>query len=257
MEESLHIRQHIPVESLPEPRKLTRRQSLKWLGVVTAGVSLPFMSGCDAVAIKTAKLVGSWPQLDLDPITGEGYGTDPDLVSPPANPWPLTMTDAQRELVACIADILIPREGNIPSASEVNVVDLLDEWVSAPYESYQGDRVELLSGLAWLDQESQRRFDRIFVQAAADQQRQIIDDIAFEEAKSDLRYVYMANVFDGLRTLIVIGFFSSPEGVKDIGYQGGVPISGDYPGPTPEAMAHLEGVLADLGLSDYAYAEQS
>ena len=40
-----------------------------------------------------------------------------------------------------------------------------------------------------------------------------------------------------------------------MGYQGGVPINGDYPGPTPEAMAHLEGVLEDLGLSEYAYSD--
>jgi hypothetical protein len=233
---------------------LTRRESLKWLGVISAGLTLPLINGCEQLTVSAAKLVGKWPDLKLEPITGKGYGTDPNLVSPPTSPWPLTMTVEQRQLVSVIADILIPREGKKPSASEVNVTDAIDEWVSAPYPSFQSDRVEILSGLAWLDEESQRRFDKKFVQASTQQQREVIDDIAYEKAESELRFAYIARVFDGVRTLVAIAYFSSPEGSKDLGYQGNVPIAGDYPGPTPEAMAHLDGVLQELGLADHAYS---
>ena len=37
--------------------------------------------------------------------------------------------------------------------------------------------------------------------------------------------------------------------MDDIGYLGNVPINGDYPGPSEEALAHLDGVLVALGLS--------
>ncbi|MBT4523106.1 MAG: gluconate 2-dehydrogenase subunit 3 family protein [Halieaceae bacterium] len=242
------------MENLPAPKQLTRRDSLKWLGVLTAGLTLPLISGCESIAISTAKLAGKWPELNLEPITGEGYGTDPNLVSPPDSPWPLTMTPAQRALVGRVADILIPREGSTPSASEVGVPDVLDEWISAPYPSFQADRVELLSGLAWIDQESQRRFGHVFVEIFEQQQLEIIEDIAYEESKSNLRYVYMANVFDGLRALITIAFFSTPEGIRDLGYQGNVPIVGDYPGPTTEAMNHLDGLLQELGLGEHTYS---
>ncbi len=232
---------------------LTRRQTLQWLGALSASAALPVISGCESIAVATARLAGNWPDLKLEPITGPGYGTDPDLVTPPRNPWPLTMTAGERDLTAVLCDILIPREGDVPSASEVGVPDLIDEWISAPYPGFQSDRVEILSALAWTDQESERRFGRRFVEADTDRQLQIIDDIAFEEAEKDIRYVYIARVFDGIRTLVTVAFFSSPAGSRDLGYLGNVPIAGDYPGPSPEATEHLAQALAALGLSEHAY----
>jgi Gluconate 2-dehydrogenase subunit 3 len=233
---------------------LTRRQTLKWLSTLSATMAVPAITGCESIAISTAKFAGGWPDLKLEPITGEGYGKDPDLISPPGSPWPLTLTADQRNLVAVLCDILIPREGDTPSASEVKVPDVIDEWVSAPYPSNQSDRLEILPALAWIDQESRERFGRKFVDASVPQRLEIIDDIAYEEAEKSLRYVYIAKVFDGLRSLITIAFFASPEGTRDLGYIGNTAIAGDYPGPTPEAMEHLGKVLEELGLSEYAYS---
>ncbi|AQA18062.1 hypothetical protein BST95_07210 [Halioglobus japonicus] len=238
----------------PEPG-ITRRQSLKWLAAVTAAVTTPLITGCEATVIKAAKLAGNWPDLQLQPITAEGYGTDPTLNPPVQAPWPLTMTPHQRKLATAILDLMIPREGDFPSASEAGVVDLVDEWVSAPYPEQQETRPEILSALVWFDEESQRRTGQSFLATSAQQQRAILDDVAYEEAESKLQYAYISRVFDGLRSLAAIAYFSSPEGVKDMGYVGNVPIAGDYPGPSPEAMTHLDGVLNDLGLLDYAYQE--
>ena len=44
------------------------------------------------------------------------------------------------------------------------------------------------------------------------------------------------------------GLYSQPEGIADIGYMGNNPTTGMYPGPTPEAMAHLNAALTKLGL---------
>lgn len=249
MDGSLHI-QH---KAFPVRAGLSRRQTLKWIGMLAAGLALPVIQGCESTVISLAKRAGDWPELDLKPIGGAGYGKDPDLINPPKQPWPLTMTPAQRELTSVICDILVPREGDKPAASEVGVVDVIDEWISAPYESFQADRAEILPALAWLDQTAMARFNKNFVQAAPAQQVEIIEDIAYERAQSDLRYVYMAKVFDGIRTLAVSAYFSSPEGTVDLGYQGGVAIAGDYPGPTEAAMLQLNSALADLGLSKFAY----
>jgi len=230
---------------------LTRRESLKWLGAIAAGVSVPLIHGCDKKPAPGTD--AHWPELNLQPITVAGYGTDPDVMKP-ETPWPLTMTAEQRELTSLIADILVPREGDYPSASEVSVTDVIDEWISAPYPRFQTDRLKILSGLAWLDDESMQRFARKFGEASTGQQLEIIDDIAWEEAGSNPRFAQMAGVFDGLRRLVMSAYFSSPEGTKDIGYQGNVPLAGDYPGPTPEALEHLDGVLEELGLSDYRYS---
>jgi len=253
MDESWHIEERDP-GTVESPRgKMTRRESLKWLGVIAAGASLPLISGCDETTVAESAGAGHWPDLQLQPIAVQGYGTDPDLITP-GSPWPLTMTTKQRELTSVIADILVPREGDNPSASEVNVTDVIDEWVSAPYSRFQSDRVEILTGLAWLDEECMGRFDSDFVAASPEQQLAIIDDIAFEKAKSDQEFSRMASVFDGLRRLVMSAYFSSPEGTKDMGYQGNVAIVGDYPGPTPEAMEHLDEVLQELGLADFSYS---
>ncbi len=251
MNDSIHLRHSNHEVKENSCNRLTRRESLKWLGVISAGLGLPLISSCKIMTDTTAERAGHWPELNLEPITSEGYGTDPGLVTPTRQRWPLTMTAEQRELTAVIADILIPGEGGSPSASEVNVTDLIDEWVSAPYPRFQSDRVEILSGLAWLDDECTQRFDRNFVAVSAEQQLEIIDDIAWEEAESNTRFARMARVFDGLRRLVMTAYFSSPEGTKDMGYQGNIPLAGDYPGPTAEAVAHLETVLHELGLAEF------
>ena len=50
---------------------------------------------------------------------------------------------------------------------------------------------------------------------------------------------------------MMAGFYSLPEGMADIGYMGNTPLLGPYPGPTPEAMAHLNASLAKLGLKPF------
>ena len=54
--------------------------------------------------------------------------------------------------------------------------------------------------------------------------------------------------FQGFRTLVTGAYYTSPEGVRELGYQGNTPIAGDYPGPSEEAMAHLNEQLEKLGL---------
>jgi hypothetical protein len=44
------------------------------------------------------------------------------------------------------------------------------------------------------------------------------------------------------------GFYTLPEGIADIGYMGNIPSAGPYPGPTKEALAHLNASLTKLGL---------
>lgn len=241
---------------------MTRRDSLKLMMALAASTLLPaVLAGCDNAPSGTqaggtdlAKATTEhWPELKLSPITSTGYGKDPNLIVPPESPWPLTLTQAQLSLVAVLSDILLPREGNVPSASEVHVPAVVDEWVSAPYERQQQDRLTILSALAWIDDEAQMRFGKSFVLLTQVQQKAIMDDIAFDTAETPAQFKRIAAAFSRFRSLVVAAFFCTPEGTKDIGYVGNVPIGGDYPGPSQEAYAHLDKVLADLGLTEYAY----
>lgn len=228
--------------------KINRRDSLKWLGSLTSVVVVGGVTvACDAPepelpAVKEGSL---WPDLKFEPITGPKYGQDPDLINP-VTPWPRTLTADQLNLVAHLSDMICPADDGGPSATDVAVPDVIDEWVSAPYSSQQNDRVLILNGLQWLDDEAGRRFNKSFIEANASEQIKIIDDIAFEAKASEPQFEHAVFFFAKLRTLVFGGYFTSPEGTDDIGYMGNVAILGDYPGPTEEAMVHLNEVIAGL-----------
>lgn len=232
---------------------MTRRQSLKWLGAMAASAALPGITGCATKVRETASLAGHWPETLPLPITARGYGKDPNLIMPVAAPWPLTLSGEQRNLVAWLADVIIPREGAAPSATDVGVPDVIDEWVSAPYERQQQDRNQILPFLTWLDDEAELRGQQRFSALPTDAAMAIIDDIAFEQSSGNDVFTRPAEAFSRLRSLVLAAYFCSPQGTKEIGYMGNVAIAGDYPGPTPAASEHLDDMLASLGLSEYAW----
>ncbi len=80
----------------------------------------------------------------------------------------------------------------------------------------------------------------------AEEQIAIIDDIAFEKQSEVPEFEHAVIFFAKLRGLVLGAYFTSPEGMQGIGYQGNVPIIGDYPGPSEEARAHLNEVIANL-----------
>jgi hypothetical protein len=235
---------------------ITRRESLKWLGILSASAVLPSLVGCEGSDSTTTiangvgdSIKGHWPDLTLSPITVKGYGKDPSMIIPPKSPWPKTLTAEQLTLVAVLADILVPRDGDVPSATEVNVPDVVDEWVSAPYERQQSDRLTILSALVWLNDEAKLRFSKAFTALSPTKQLKIIDDIAYQKDNLAEEFTRIVRAFSRFRKLVLAAFFCSPEGTKDLGYLGNVPIAGDYPGPTDEAMVHLNEILNELGLA--------
>ena len=229
--------------------RISRRDSIKWLGAILAGNALTPYPG-DAQVLATSAPTDNWPSAELPPITSAGYGQDPDLLSLTAGPWPRTLTESDLRTVRIVADILIPREGEVPSAAELHVEDVVDEWVSAPYEQQARDREQILPLLKWLDEESARRFGQPFANAVASQQLAIVDDVAWLDVSQE--FLRPAAAFDRLRSIVVAAFFCTPEGSADLGYLGGKVIAGDYPGPTDEALRHLNEVLASLDLEAVA-----
>lgn len=222
---------------------INRRESLRRMTLLAASWGMPF-SFVAASDLSAAP----WVSLEPEPVTAPGYGTDPDLLHPAPVPWPRTLTKQQQALISTLADILIPAEAGLPSASDAGVVEVLDEWVSAPYPSQQGHRAQILSGLTWCDAQAQHLFAQPFTQLKPDAQLKIIDEIAFPAANSGQEDPAPVAFFSLLRALVTGMYYSSPAGVQELGYQGNVPISGDYPGPSPEALQHLNTIKAELGL---------
>jgi hypothetical protein len=207
---------------------MDRRTTIKWM--LAASAAIPGMNyATHAMGAGSAA---------KDPPSGQGYGTDPNLtkVYKPGELWPLTFTERQRRTAKVLSDLIIPADASSPSASEVGVVDFLDEWISAPYEQQRQDRAKLLKGLAWIDSEAASRYGAAmsFVALSNKQQTAICDDICCV-AKAKPYFVAAANFFARYRDLTAGGFYTSPQGRKDVRYVGNVPLP-HFDGPPPEVL---------------------
>jgi hypothetical protein len=207
---------------MDELRRISRRESIKWVVAASATASL-----------LSTRAFGADGAV-------RGYGQDPKLLETykPGDLWPLIFTKEQRHTAAVLCDVIIPADDKSPSANQLGVHDFVDEWISAPYPRQQGDRKVILDGLSWLDSESKKRFKKAFVDLSDDQRRQICDDISFEpKAKPAMKKA--AQFFARFRDLTAGGFYTTPEGMKDIQYLGNVPLT-KFDGPPPEVLAYLK-----------------
>ncbi|HLT91157.1 MAG TPA: gluconate 2-dehydrogenase subunit 3 family protein [Woeseiaceae bacterium] len=223
--------------------RVDRRTTIKWLAATMAAG----YAGCS----RDEKRVGpeippATSSVPAAPVRVAGYGKDPDLMNP-AVPWPRTLTDRELETAAALADMIIPADAHSPAASAVGVPDFVDEWVSAPYPEQQADREHVLAGLEWLDTESRTRFGSSFAGASDTQRAELLDLVAWPE-RTPPELAGRAEFFRRFRWIVVGAYYTTAEGMADVGYLGNTPIAGPYPGPTEEAMAHLRGILEQLGL---------
>jgi len=95
----------------------------------------------------------------------------------------------------------------------------------------------VLSGLAWIDTEAGKRFGKDFAQLDHGQMCAIADEICHApDAKPEL--AKGAKFFAKFRDLTTSGFFTTPEGMKDIGYIGNMPQA-EFKDPPREVLAKL------------------
>jgi hypothetical protein len=113
-------------------------------------------------------------------------------------------------------------------------VDFIDEWISAPYPGQQEDRTIILAGLKWIDEEANKRFAKPFAELDESQKTAICDDICYA-AKAKPEFKTAARFFATYRNLTSGGYYSSPEGRKDLRYIGNVPMA-QFDGPPPEVL---------------------
>jgi len=206
-----------------------RRTTLKW--IVAAGAALP--------AIEQAAWAGGAAHSSASAVAARGYGSDPDLqkLYDPGDLWPLTLSASQRAQVAVLCDVIIPSDEHSPSASAVGVVDFIDEWISAPYPQQATDRTMILQGLTWLDAQARRRHGATFVTLSDGQRRAICDDICcLDRVKPHFKVA--AHFFAKFRNLTAGGFYSSPQGTRDLKYIGNVPLA-QFDGPPLELLKKL------------------
>ena len=151
-----------------------------------------------------------------------------------------TFDDHQWQTVNVLCDLIIPADERSVSASQAGVPEFLDDWIQfrTEQDGNMNLRAEIFGGLMWLDRESSKLFEKNFVSASVDQQKQLLDRIAYpaKAAKDDSQWVAFFNQF---RSLTVGGFFSSKAGVADLPYLGNRAVA-EWKGCDPKVWAIIE-----------------
>src|SRR5688572_30799213 len=114
----------------PAARGISRREAMQWVLGAIAASSLPTS---DAIAQPVGRTPTPQENASTQPavLVKGGYGVDPNLVKgyKPGELWPLTFNEAQKKAATALADTILPKDQHGPAASEVGVVEMVDEWV--------------------------------------------------------------------------------------------------------------------------------
>ena len=142
--------------------------------------------------------------------------------------------------VRVLCDLIMPADERSGSATQAGVPEFIDDWLDFRKQEDGNDDLSanILGGLAWLDGESSRLFNKAFTDASLDRQKQILHRIAWPEraAPEDRRW---AAFFSKFRDLTVNGFYSSKMGIADLPYLGNTAVA-DWKGCDPAVWAKLE-----------------
>lgn len=145
------------------------------------------------------------------------------------------------QLVRMLSDYVIPKDARSGSATDARVPEFMD-FLLADKDASETSRFAMRGGLAWIDREARRRFNRTFVASTDAQRRQILDDIAWPR-RAKPEFSHGVAFFTRFRDLTASGFFSSHMGWQDVQYIGNVFHHWD--GCPPAALDKL-GVSYDL-----------
>ena len=144
--------------------------------------------------------------------------------------WKPVFLDAhQNETLILLSDLIIPA-GETPGAKEALVNRFLDLLMSA--ETAETQRA-FIAALAYIDGESMQRYNSAFVYAPREQQLEFLTLIAYPhslETWGEGQAEFPGHThFQKLKRWIVGAYYSSPIGLKELGWNGTFP-HGMFPG---------------------------
>jgi gluconate 2-dehydrogenase gamma chain len=148
--------------------------------------------------------------------------------------------DRQWRTVHVLCDLIIPADETSGGATEAGVPEFIDDWLDFRNreDGNQNLTAQILGGLQWLDNESNRFFQTGFAGASPDQQKQILDRIAWPARAATADHPW-AVFFSKFRDMTAGGFFSSKVGIADLHYLGNRPVA-EWKGCDPKVWAIIE-----------------
>ena len=146
---------------------------------------------------------------------------------------PKFFTASEFKLVRTLADIIIPKDERSGSAGDAGVPEFMDfMMIDQPTR-----QVAMRGGLAWLDFECQKRFDKTFINCTEAERTAVLDDIAWP-AKATPDFAHGVAFFSSFRDLTASGFWTTRMGIDDLQYMGNRSVA-RWNGCPPEALKKL------------------
>jgi hypothetical protein len=210
---------------------MDRRESIKSLLAGTAGAGL-LLTGCNpelseetqqSIAKGTSNY-GRTPKEALhdDNLNAQQFFNEHEMSS-----------------LSVLTALILPNNGTHKSAAEVGVPEFI-EFMAKEVPSFQ---LTLRGGLAWLDHASNTRFGVSFKDAAEENQHELLEPISYPDLDLPSRQRPLEIQFFSLvRNLTCTGYFTSKEGIKDLGYKGNQPNVWDG---VPQEVLDQHGVAYD------------
>jgi len=119
-----------------------------------------------------------------------------------------------------LADLILPADERSPGAvasGACEFIDLLASQNPRLLDIYTG-------GIGWLDQTMRRRYSTEFIKAMPNQQTAVLDLIAYRRNESS-ELGPGIEFFDWTRRMVVDAYYTSPAGIKAIGYMGNTAVA--------------------------------
>lgn len=167
--------------------------------------------------------------------------------APAARYAPTFFSAHEYQTVRLLADTILPADERSGSASDLGVPEfidtlMLDEPVT-PLESRR--QTAMRGGLAWLDRECQRRFDKTFVVCTVTERDAVLDDISWPvpelppDAPPPVPDLAPGRAFFfSFRDLTASGFWTTKAGMADLQFMGNRVVA-EWTGCPDEAVAQL------------------
>jgi len=147
--------------------------------------------------------------------------------------------DHELETIGVLSTVILPPKEPHGGPIEADVPAFI-EFMGKDQPDLQ---ITLLGGLMWLDHKSNTEYGTDFKSASLEQQKAILDPIAFHDPNKSLdAQALEIQFFYLMRGLTMTGYYTSKVGIADLGYQGNMPNVWDG---VPEDVLAQHGVAYD------------
>jgi Gluconate 2-dehydrogenase subunit 3 len=190
---------------------ISRRDVLKNLAIGAAGGSV-----LQVIPVEAAALAHQMVHKEKAATPGGNY-------------TPKYFSAHEYAMLLILCDTILPKDEKSGGALEAGALEFID-LLTSENKDFQ---LEFGGGLMWLDNVCLDRFEKTFLDATADQHKEVLDLIAYRKnALADPSLSQGVAFFSRLRDMTCDGFYSSKIGIADLEYIGNTALA-VWPGCPP------------------------